>query len=46
VHTQRLIHSDELIVVGAKGMYEARCRKCFDPALRAEKAKAAARSAS
>jgi thymidine kinase len=31
VHTQRLVHSDELIVVGAKGMYEARCRRCFEP---------------
>jgi thymidine kinase len=46
VHTQRLIHSDELIVVGAKGMYEARCRKCFDPALRAKKAQAAGQSVS
>ena len=33
VHTQRLVASDELIVVGAKGMYEARCRRCFDPEL-------------
>jgi thymidine kinase len=31
VHTQRLVHSDELIVVGAKGLYEARCRRCFEP---------------
>jgi thymidine kinase len=31
VHTQRMVHSDELIVVGAKGMYEARCRRCFEP---------------
>jgi thymidine kinase len=31
VHTQRLLHSDELIVVGAQGMYEARCRRCFEP---------------
>jgi thymidine kinase len=31
VHTQRLVHSDELIVGGAKGMYEARCRRCFEP---------------
>lgn len=30
-HTQRLIASDELIVVGAHGMYEARCRRCFEP---------------
>jgi len=31
VHTQRLTSSDELIVVGAGGMYEARCRRCFEP---------------
>ncbi len=31
VHTQRLIESDELIVVGAQGAYEARCRRCFEP---------------
>lgn len=30
-HTQRLVESDELIVVGAGGMYEARCRRCFEP---------------
>ena len=30
-HTQRLVPSDELIVVGATGMYEARCRRCFEP---------------
>jgi thymidine kinase len=35
VHTQRLVHSDDLIVVGAKGMYEARCRRCFEPELAA-----------
>ncbi|MCG3194454.1 MAG: Thymidine kinase [Thermoanaerobaculia bacterium] len=29
--TQRLIASDELVVVGATGMYEARCRRCFEP---------------
>ncbi len=29
--TQRLIASDELIVVGASGMYESRCRRCFEP---------------
>jgi thymidine kinase len=28
--TQRLIASDDLIVVGATGMYEARCRRCFE----------------
>ena len=30
-HTQRLVESDALIVVGASGMYEARCRRCFEP---------------
>lgn len=30
-HTQRLVESDDLIVVGAMGMYEARCRRCFEP---------------
>ncbi|MCL6544712.1 MAG: thymidine kinase [Bryobacteraceae bacterium] len=30
-HTQRLVDSDELIVVGAAGIYEARCRRCFEP---------------
>src|SRR6202789_468218 len=30
-HTQRLVESNDLIVVGAAGMYEARCRKCFEP---------------
>jgi thymidine kinase len=30
-HTQRLVDSDDLIVVGAAGMYEARCRRCFEP---------------
>jgi thymidine kinase len=32
-HTQRLIASEDLIVVGAEGMYEARCRRCFEPNL-------------
>ncbi len=30
-HTQRLVASDDLIVVGAAGTYEARCRRCFEP---------------
>jgi thymidine kinase len=33
VHTQRLVSSEEVIVVGATGMYEARCRRCFEPNL-------------
>lgn len=32
-HTQRLVESEELIVVGASGMYEARCRRCFEPGI-------------
>jgi thymidine kinase len=32
-HTQRLVESEELVVVGAAGMYEARCRRCFEPNL-------------
>jgi thymidine kinase len=27
------VASDELIVVGAAGMYEARCRRCFEPGI-------------
>ncbi|MGH9816981.1 MAG: thymidine kinase [Candidatus Acidiferrales bacterium] len=40
VHTQRLVASEELIVVGASGMYEARCRRCFEPQLAHENAEA------
>ena len=32
-HTQRLVESSDLIVVGAAGMYEARCRRCFEPGI-------------
>jgi len=32
-HTQRLVSSDDRVLVGAQGMYEARCRGCFDPQL-------------
>jgi thymidine kinase len=32
-HTQRLVESNDLIVVGASGMYEARCRRCFEPGM-------------
>jgi thymidine kinase len=31
IHTQRLTPSQELVVVGAAGMYEARCRAHFNP---------------
>ncbi|HLH01553.1 MAG TPA: thymidine kinase [Bryobacteraceae bacterium] len=30
-HTQRLVRSEELILVGAVDSYEARCRACFEP---------------
>jgi len=40
VHTQRLVASEDLIVVGATGMYEARCRRCFEPQLAHEKVEA------
>lgn len=29
--TQRVIESDELVVLGAEGAYEARCRYCYTP---------------
>jgi thymidine kinase len=29
--TQRVIQSDELVVLGATDAYEARCRRCYDP---------------
>lgn len=32
-HTQRLVEAADLIVVGAAGMYEARCRRCFEPGM-------------
>jgi thymidine kinase len=32
-HTQRLRGSDDLIVFGAAEMYEARCRRCFEPGI-------------
>jgi len=32
-HTQRLVANEDLIVVGASGLYEARCRRCFEPNL-------------
>ncbi len=40
VHTQRLVASEDLIVVGAAGMYEPRCRRCFEPHLAHEKVEA------
>jgi thymidine kinase len=34
-HTQRLVSSSDRVLVGASGLYEARCRECFDPYLAA-----------
>src|ERR687898_1226703 len=39
-HTQRLVPSGDRVLLGATGLYEARCRRCFDPLL-AERAAAA-----
>ena len=30
-HTQRLVASQDRVLLGAQGTYEARCRACFDP---------------
>ena len=30
-NTQRLVDSAERVIVGAQGLYEARCRRCFVP---------------
>ncbi len=32
-HTQRLVASQDRVLLGAQGTYEARCRACFDPTL-------------
>ena len=34
-YTQRLVASRDRVLVGATGLYEARCRHCFDPTLSA-----------
>jgi thymidine kinase len=31
MYTQRIVQSDDLVVLGAQGAYEARCRMCYDP---------------
>jgi thymidine kinase len=36
-HTQRLVPNSERVLLGAQGMYEARCRQCFDPTLGQDK---------
>ena len=44
-HTQRLVASEDRVLLGAQGMYEARCRRCFDPLLASERPAAQAASA-
>jgi thymidine kinase len=43
-HTQRLVASEDRVLVGAQGLYEARCRRCFDPTLADTAAPASATS--
>jgi len=31
MYTQRIVRSDDLVVLGAGGAYEARCRMCYHP---------------
>ncbi len=31
MYTQRIVHSDDLVVLGAQDAYEARCRMCYNP---------------
>ena len=31
MYTQRVVSSDDLVVLGAEGDYEARCRYCYNP---------------
>ncbi|MBI3952010.1 MAG: thymidine kinase [Acidobacteria bacterium] len=38
LYTQRLVASTDRVLVGASGMYEARCRRCFVPGVAIEEA--------
>ena len=31
LYTQRIVRSDDLVVLGSQDAYEARCRMCYDP---------------
>jgi thymidine kinase len=44
-YTQRLVASSDRVLVGAGGMYEARCRRCFVPGVAVERASSAEQSA-
>ena len=37
-HTQRLVPSEDRVLLGTQWTYEARCRRCFDPGLAAASA--------
>jgi thymidine kinase len=41
-HTQRLVASEDRVLLGTQGTYEARCRRCFDPSLAGTSAPVAA----
>ncbi len=41
-HTQRLVASEDRVLLGAQGTYEARCRRCFDPLLSGPPARSSA----
>ena len=43
-HTQRLVARGDRVLVGAQGLYEARCRTCFDPFLAGSPEKPPARA--
>jgi thymidine kinase len=45
-HTQRIVASGDRVLLGAQGLYEARCRRCFDPTLANPTSPAAARAGS
>src|SRR5918992_3653850 len=43
-HTQRLVASEDRVLLGAQGTYEARCRRWFDPTLASPRVEADAES--
>jgi thymidine kinase len=43
-HTQRLVASEDRVLLGAHGMYEARCRRCFNPGVEGTTSSAASRA--
>ena len=45
-HTQRIVASEDRVLLGAQGLYEASCRQCFDPTLATPTSPTAARAGS